>query len=87
MVAACYWFDPRTYQEDEATKRMTYVSRTNNGYCVEVTINKETGLIESHKYKRQKLIWQARGDTFDRGMIHARICGTEPDEGKEDSRP
>lgn len=83
MIAACYWFDPGTYQEDEATKRMTYLSRTDYGYHVEVTINKQSGAIESRKYKGQKLISQSHGDSFDRAMIHATLCGVEPDEGTE----
>jgi hypothetical protein len=83
FVAACYWFDPGTYQEDEATKQMTYVSRTDNRYRVEVIINKRSGAIESRKYKGQKLIFQSRGDSFEQAMIHATLCGAEPDEGQD----
>lgn len=83
IVAACYWFDPGTYQEDEVTKHMTYVSRTDSGYHVTVTINKQSGAIESRKYKGQKLIFQSRGDSFDQAMIHATLCGLEPDEGQD----
>ena len=82
-IAACYWFDPGTYQEDEATKRMTYVSRTDCGYHVEVTINKQTGFIATRKYKGRKLISQSHGDSFKQAMIHATLCGVEPDEGQE----
>ena len=84
IIAACYWFDPGTYQEDEATKRMTYLSRTDYGYHVEVTINKKSGAIESRKYKGKKLVSQSSGKSFDLAMIHATLCGVEPDEGQED---
>jgi len=83
FLAACYWFDPGTYQEDEATKQMTYVSRTDYGYLVKVIINKKSGAIESYKYKGQTLISQSSGDNFDRAMIHATLCGVEPDEGQD----
>ena len=83
FVAACYWFDPGTYQEDKATKQMTYLSRRDYGYHVEVTINKQSGAIESRKYKGQKLISQSHGDSFKQAMIHATLCGVEPDEGQE----
>ena len=83
-IAACYWFDPGTYQEDEATKQMIYLSRTDYGYHVKVIINKQSGVIETRKYKGQKLISQSRGDSFDHAMIHATSCGVEADEGNED---
>jgi hypothetical protein len=83
VVAACYWFDPGTYQENEEKRQMTYVSRTDYGYHVEVVINKKSGVIESRKYKGQRLISQSRGDSFDLAMINATLCGAEPDEGKE----
>jgi hypothetical protein len=85
IIAACYWFDPGTYQEDEAIRRMTYVSRTDCSYHVEVIINKQAGFIESRKYKGKKLISQSHDDSFDQAMVHARLRGVEPDEGKEDS--
>ena len=84
-IAACYWFDPGTYQEDKATKRMTYLSRTDYGYHMTVSINKQSGAIETRKYKGQKLISQSHGDSFKQAMIHAMLCGVEPDEGTEDS--
>jgi hypothetical protein len=84
-IAACYWFDPGTYQEDEATRRMTYASRTDCSYHVEVIINKQAGFIESRKYKGKKLISQSHGDSFDQAMVHATLRDVEPDEGKEDS--
>jgi hypothetical protein len=85
IIAACYWFDPGTYQEDEAIRRMTYVSRTDCSYHVEVIINKQAGFIESRKYKGKKLISQSHDDSFDQAMVHARLRDVEPDEGKEDS--
>ena len=83
IIAACYWFDPGTYQENEEERQMTYVSRTDYGYHVEVVINKQSGAIESRKYKGQKLISQSHGDSFKQAMIHATLCGVEPDEGTE----
>ena len=82
MIAACYWFHLRTYQEDEATKRMTYVSRPDCGYHVEVTINKQTGFIATRKYKGRKLISQSHGDSFKQAMIHATLCGVERMKGQ-----
>jgi hypothetical protein len=85
MIAACYWFEPGSYQENEEERQMTYVSRTDYGYLVKVIINKQSGAIESRKYKGQKLISQSHGDSFTQAMIHATLCGVEPDEGQEDS--
>ncbi len=86
IIAACYWFDPGTYLEDEEVRQMTYFSRTDYGYHVEVVINKKSGMIKTSKYKAKRLISQGNGKSFDQAMIHATLCGVEPDEGTEFSQ-
>ena len=83
FISACYWFDPGTYPEDEVKRQMRYVNRTGTRYHVEIIIDKRSGMIETSKYKGESLISQGNGKSFDQAIIHATLCGLEPDEGNE----
>jgi hypothetical protein len=43
-------------------------------------------MIETSKYKGKRLISQGSGKSFDQEIMHATLCGLEPDEGTEISR-
>jgi hypothetical protein len=82
MVAACYWFDPGSYREDKVQRQMTYTSRKDGRYHLKVTF-KRTGMIETIKYKGRRLVRQAKGDSFERAMVHATMGRMEPDETED----
>ena len=62
---------------------MRYVNRTDHRYHVRIIINKRSGKIETSKYKGKRLMSQGSGNGFDQAMMHATLCGLEPDEGNE----
>ena len=79
-VTVCYWFDPGTFHEDEATKQMDYFGRQKSEYYVRVIYHKRTGVWETFKYRGEALVRNASGPQFDAAMIHTTMGGPEPDE-------
>ena len=55
-VAACYWFAPETYHEDELRREMRYYPREESVYYLRVTTEKSTGIWETFKYRGAQLI-------------------------------
>ncbi len=83
-AAACYWFDPGTYREDEQRREMLYVSLDGSPYHVRIAVRKDTGSWEVCKYRKQELVCAGSGPNFKTAMLHATLCGLEADEPESD---
>jgi len=83
-AAACYWFDPGTYRENEQRREMLYLPREESPYYVRVTVRKDTGAWETCKYRGEELICAASGPNYETAMLHATLAGLESDEPESD---
>jgi hypothetical protein len=83
-AAACYWFDPGTYREDELWREMLYLPREESPYYVRVTVRKDTGAWDTCKYRGEALICAASGPNYEIAMLHATLAGLESDEPESD---
>ena len=83
-AAACYWFDPGTYREDDQIREMLYFPREESAYFVRVTLRKDTGVWETFKYRAEDLVCTASGPNFEAAMLHTTLAGLEPDEPASD---
>lgn len=84
VAAACYWFDPETYHEDEQTREMRYRPRERSPYHVRVIVRKDTGAWETFKYRGEVLLFQSSGAEFRGVMIAATAAGLRSDEPESD---
>ncbi len=84
LVAACYWFDFRTYEEDEELREMCYYPNEESPYCLRVSVRKDTGVWETFKYRDEELVCSASGATFEAAMMQTTIIGLQPDEPESD---
>ena len=83
-TATCYWFDPGTYREDEQVREMLYVPREESAYYVRVTLQKDTGVWTTYKYRGDTLICMASGPDFKTAMLHTTMVGRQADESESD---
>jgi hypothetical protein len=86
VAAACYWFDPGTYREDELIREMLYRPNGESPYSVRVTVRKDTGVWETFKLCGDQLLYVAHGPNFDTAMFQTTLVGLCPDEPESDPR-
>jgi len=80
VAAACYWFDPRTYREDDEIREMRYRPRERSPYHVRIVVRKRTGAWETFKYRDDVLVFQSSGPEFRGVMIATTAVGLRSDE-------
>ena len=80
LATACYWFDPGTYREDEATRELWYVAHEESPYRVSVRHHKRSGTWETGKYRGDDLVASAEGPDFEHAMLQTTLVGLAADE-------
>jgi hypothetical protein len=80
VAAACYWFDPGTYREDEVIREMWYRPHEDSPYAIRVTVRKDTGEWDTFKYSGEELLYVAHGADFRSAMLQTTLVGLQPDE-------
>jgi len=80
VCAACYWFDPHTYREDDQLREMGYVPREASPYHVRVTFQKTSRVWTAFKYRADTVVRSASDARFDMVMAETAFEGMEPDE-------
>jgi hypothetical protein len=82
-VVACYWFDPRSYCEDDELRRMTYRSKLASKYHVVIKYLKRDRRWEGQKLRDGEVIIDASGPELFRFMIQLTMPGVDPVEPVE----
>lgn len=80
VARANYFFDPGSFLEDDSKKQMRYIPRLPSDYYVDVVWKKQDECWETSKFKGDRLIAVADGNTFEGAMIHTLLIGLQPDE-------
>jgi len=75
IVSSMYEFDFATFYEDTEKRQMSYRSRSNAEYRVEVIIHREPALIEVSKFRGEAPLWHATGATIDAAIALATSNG------------
>ena len=78
--ASCYQFDPCTFHENAEKRQMSYHSRANPEFSVEVVIPKRSSEIVVSKFRGEIQLWVASGASFDGAMLQATLMGMAGDE-------
>src|SRR5689334_17384141 len=64
VVCCCYWFDPGSYTEDGAKRKMVYLPRLSSPYRLVVEYHKNDAVWRTLKYKDEQLVTCAQGPEF-----------------------
>jgi len=80
VARASYFFDPGSFLENDLKSQMRYLPRLPSDYYVDVLWNKRDECWETSKFKGDRLIAVADGNTFDGAMIHTLLIGLQQDE-------
>ena len=79
-ITACYEPDLATFRETKKTRTMTYCNSEGGTYRVRVVVDGASGLLQTFKYKGEKLVAQATGRDFESAMVHTTLVGIQKDE-------
>ena len=79
-ITACYEPELATFRETKKTRTMTYCNSEGGTYRVRVVLNRASGLLQTFKYKGEKLVAQATGRDFESAMVHTTLVGIQKDE-------
>jgi len=79
-ITACYEPDLTTFRKTKKTRTMTYRNSEGGAYSVRVVINRASSLLQTFKYKGEKLLARANGRDFESAMVHTVLAGIEKDE-------
>jgi hypothetical protein len=88
IVSSVYHFDFATFVQDPEKRQLTYRSRTNSEYRVEVLIYRYKPVIEVSKFRGENQLWHATGATLDAAIAEATstrktsAAGSESDEAE-----
>lgn len=80
IVAARYEPDLATFSESDAVREMTYRNPKGGDYSVRVVLHKDSGVLETFKYRGEDLVATASGHDFDSAMMHTTAVGIQNDE-------
>jgi hypothetical protein len=82
-VAACYWFQPDTYSEDDQSRHLSYLPRKQSQFRVELTWSRHEHCWQGRKFKGTELLRLSQGPELQRFILQTEMCGPEPDEPTE----
>jgi hypothetical protein len=82
-VVSCYWFDPRSFQENEEWQSMTYRSRYPSEYEVVIAFSKKNQNWEGHKVRGGKTVVKASGTDMSRFVVGLTMDGIDNGEHVE----
>jgi len=82
-VVSSYWFDAKTYHEDDEHRAMTYYPSRPSSYKVMIRHLKKENRLEGLKLRDDKIIVDACGIRLDRFMIQLTLAGIDPGETVE----
>ncbi len=71
IVSSVYHFDFATFVQDPEKRQMTYRSRANSEFRVEVVIYRYKPAIEVSKFRGETQLWHATGATLDAAIAEA----------------
>jgi hypothetical protein len=74
-VVSCYWFDPRSFNENEEWQSMTYRSRCPSEYEVVIAFSKKNQNWEGHKVRGGKTVVKASGTDMTRFVVGLTMDG------------
>ena len=80
IITASYEPDLTTFRETKKTRELTYFNREGGTYSVRVVLDRASGRLETFKYKGEKLVACASGQSFDSAMAQTTLVGIERDE-------